>query len=100
MVEEYVLAAVVAEERDYGGGEGEKIYLKRLRDESNPFDRSEGKFRKLFRLSRAMGRHVVDTLLMRYERGRTFKVSFLPMADSRNEYLKLCFHLLSHHISK
>ncbi|XP_063359895.1 putative nuclease HARBI1 [Cydia amplana] len=62
MDEEYVIAAVVAEEREYGEGEGEKMYLKRLRDGSNPFDRSERKFRKLFRLSRAMGRHVVDTL--------------------------------------
>lgn len=60
MDEEFVMAALVSDEREHG--EGEKLYLKRLRDESNPFDRSERKFRKLFRLSRDMGQHVVDTL--------------------------------------
>ncbi|KAI5633939.1 DDE superfamily endonuclease domain-containing protein [Phthorimaea operculella] len=60
MDDEYVAAAVVVDER--GHAENEKLYFKQLRDRSNPFSRSERKFRKLFRLSREMGHNFVDVL--------------------------------------
>ncbi|KAJ2942375.1 hypothetical protein O0L34_g15924 [Tuta absoluta] len=53
---DYIVAAVLEEERH------ERIYLKQLRDASNPFERTERKFRKLFRFSRSQGRHIVDIL--------------------------------------
>ncbi|KAI5643762.1 DDE superfamily endonuclease domain-containing protein [Phthorimaea operculella] len=60
MDDEYVAAAVVVDER--WTCRERKVVFQAITDRSNPFSRSERKFRKLFRLSREMGHNFVDVL--------------------------------------